>query len=272
MRPATLRRFLVFGVCAFGVGCLYLVPSVARSPDGISSRRPDDQPISRPSPTVKAVAVRSTGQVAPDIEGHRPPAEEPTATTTANITQSHIDSERDESSQREKDSESGFASSEDGTAAAQAEPTPRRQPSGATAFDPQQKKSDDAPPDPVRGIRFGPITPDDLTVRWSASADDTGVVGYQVWLDGFRVAITTDTQVTVSWFNDDIGQHVVQVKALDAAGNLSRTTEIVLVSRPSPEPSATASPRPSPEPSATATPTESQKPSPRRKLSDNTRG
>ena len=269
MRPATIRRFLVFGVCAFGVGCLYLVPSVARSPDAISSRGSDDQPISRPSPTFKAVAVRSTGQGMPAIEEGRLPGEEPTATTTAAITQSQIDSEQAESSRREKDSESGFASSEDGTAAAQAAPTPRHQPTGATAFDPQQKKSDDTPPDPVRGIRFGPITPDDLTVRWLASDDDTAVVGYQVWLDGFRVATTADTHVTVSWFNDDLAQHVVQVKAFDAAGNLSRTTEIVLVSRPSPEPSATASP--SPEPSATA-PAESQKPTPRRKLSDNTRG
>ena len=269
MRPATIRRFLVFGVCAFGVGCLYLVPSVARSPDAISSRGSDDQPISRPSPTFTAVAVRSTGQGMPDTEGNRSPGQEPTATTTANIPQSQIDSERDESSQREKGSESGFGSSEDGTAAVQAEPSPRRQPTGATAFDPQQNKSDDTPPDPVRGIRFGPITPDDLTVRWSASDDDTAVVGYQVWLDGFRVATTTATHVTVSWFNDDLDQHVVQVKAFDAAGNLSRTTEIVLVSRPSPQPSATASP--SPEPSATA-PTESQKPTPRRKLSDNTRG
>jgi hypothetical protein len=207
----------------------------------------------------------------PDFAGNRSLGEEPAATTTAKITQSGTDSERNESSQREEGSESGFASSEGGTAVAPAEPT-RRQPSGATAFDPQQKKSDDAPPDPVRGIRFGPITPDELTVRWSASDDDTAVVGYQVWLDGFRVAITTDTHVTVSWFNDDIGQHVVQVKAFDAAGNLSRATEIVLVSRPSPEPSATASPTPSAEPSATATPPQSPKPTPRHKLSDNTRG
>ena len=270
MRPTTIRRFLVFGVCAFGVGCLYLVPSVARSPDGISSRGTDDQPISRPSPTFIPVAVRSTGHGIPGIDGNRSP-EEPAATTTATITPNQIDAERDESS-HEEGAESGVASSEDEVVAAQAEPTPRRQPSGATAFDPQQKKSDDAPPDPVRGIRFGPITPDELTVRWLPSDDDTAVVGYQVWLDGFRVATTTDIHVTVSWFNDDIGQHVVQVKAFDAAGNLSRATETVLVSRPSPEPSATASPPPSPKPSATATPTQSQKPTPRHQLSDNTRG
>jgi hypothetical protein len=208
----------------------------------------------------------------PDVAGNWSPGEEPAATATAKITQSQTDSEGDESSRPEEGSEGGFASSDDQTAAAQAEPTPRRQPSGATAFDPQQKKSDDAPPDPVRGIRFGPITPDELTVRWSPSDDDTAVVGYQVWLDGFRVATTTDTHVTVSWFNDDIGQHVVQVRAFDVAGNLSRATEIVLVSRPSPEPSATASPTPSPKPSATATPTQSQKPTPRHRLSDNTRG
>ena len=81
----------------------------------------------------------------------------------------------------------------------------------------------------------------------------TAVVGYQVWLDGFRAAATTQTQVTVNWFNDDMGQHVVEVKALDAAGNQS-TSEIRLVSRPEPE--------------DFASPTESQKPTPRRKLAD----
>ena len=272
MRPTTIRRFLVLGVCAFGVGCLYLVPSVARSPDGIGSRGTDDQPISRPTATFKAVAVRSTGQGVQGIARDQSPGEEPAATSTAKITQSQTDSERGESSQREEGSESGLTSSADEAAAAQAGPTPRRQPSGATPFEPPQKKTDDAPPDPVRGIRLGPITPDELTVRWSAGNDNTAVVGYQVWLDGFRVATTPDTHVTVSWFNDDIGQHVVQVKAFDAAGNLSRATEIVLVSRPSSGPSATVGPTPSPEPSATATSAQSQKPTPRHKLSDNRRG
>jgi hypothetical protein len=256
VRPATIRRFLVFGVCAFGVGCLYLVPSVARSPDGISSRRSDDQPISRPSPSLKPVAVRSTGRTLPDTDESPSPGQEPTATSAkpTKITPSQSNSERDESSQHEEGSQRKTISTQDETTAHH-EPTPGRQPdpSGATAFDPQQKKTDETPPDPVRNIRLGPITPDDLTVRWSASHDDTAVVGYQVWLDGFRAASTTQTQVTVNWFNDDMGQHVVQVKALDAAGNQS-TSEIRLVSRPESEDSAS--------------PTESQKPTPRRKLAD----
>jgi len=143
----------------------------------------------------------------------------------------------------------GPATSQDGTAQLR-QPSP----SGATAFDPKEKKSDETAPDPVRGIKFGPINPDDLTVRWAAGNDDIGVVGYRVWLDGFLVATTTETRATVNWFNDDMGQHVVQVKALDAAGNQSKTAEIVLVDRPPSAPPETASPKPSPKPTATASP------------------
>ena len=39
-----------------------------------------------------------------------------------------------------------------------------------------------------------------------AGEDDTGVVGYRLWLDGFVGRDTADTEVTVKWFNDDMGQ------------------------------------------------------------------
>ena len=86
---------------------------------------------------------------------------------------------------------------------------------------PQGEDRDDTPPDPVGGIRFGRVTPTELTVRWAPANDDTGVVGYRLWLDGFVVATTADTEVTVKWFNDDMGQHVIQLKALDAGRQLS---------------------------------------------------
>jgi hypothetical protein len=96
------------------------------------------------------------------------------------------------------------------------------------------------------------VTPTELTVRWAPADDDAGVVGYRLWLDGFVVATTADTEVTVKWFNDDMGQHVIQLKALDAAGNLSDTAQSVLVARPTPEPT--------PEPSAEPTDSKSEPP------------
>jgi hypothetical protein len=253
VRAVTIRRLLVFGVCAFGVGCLYLMPSVARSPDGVSSLRSDDQR-SRPA-AGKPATVQSTGPAVADDEESRSLSPEPTASPKPTTSPpSRTDSEPDPTSQPNRDSERDTTSYQDTTS--QGDKTERRQPTpgGATAFDPVEEKRDDTPPDPVRGIRFSAITPDDLTIRWAPSQDDNAVVGYQVWLDGFQVATTTRTRATVNWFNDDIGEHVVQVRAFDSAGNESRATEILLVRRPTPEPSPTPSPKPSPTPSATASP------------------
>jgi len=98
------------------------------------------------------------------------------------------------------------------------------------------------------------VTPIELTVRWAPAQDDTGVVGYRLWLDGFTVATTAQTEATVKWFNDDMGQHVIQLKALDAAGNLSTSAQSVLVTRPTPEPT--------PEPTVEPTPTDSESEAP----------
>jgi hypothetical protein len=241
VRAVTIRRFLVVGVCAFGVGCLYLVPSVARSPDHAAPRVSDDRPIARPSSTTKPAAFQSvTEQANPhsQAEGSR----DSDSTDASEGVRSGSQAER-KSSQNEQTPE----------------PQPRR--SGATAFDPKEQNRDDTPPSPVGGIRFGPVTPTSLTVRWAPAQDDTGVVGYRLWLDGFAVATTAQTEVTVKWFNDDMGQHVIQLKALDAAGNLSRSAQSVLVTRPTPEPTAEPTPEPTPEPSAEPTDQESEPPS-----------
>lgn len=262
MRAVAIRRLVVFGVCAFGVGCLYLVPSVARSPDRVSSQESNDQPISSPPATLKPAPVQSTGRAMPGNEETRSPSQQPRTSTAkqTGTSRSNTDVQHDSSSRRNANARDDTNSSKDDRSSGE-EKTEGRQTAhgGATAFDPRQE-NDDTAPDPVHGIKFGPITPDDLTVRWSASNDDTAVVGYQIWLDGFRVATTTETRVTVNWFNDDMGQHVVQVKALDAAGNQSKATEIRLITRPTPEPSETPSSKPSPKPSATASPNQASEP------------
>jgi hypothetical protein len=48
------------------------------------------------------------------------------------------------------------------------------------------------------------------------------VIGYRIWLNGYEVATTAQTRATLRWFNDDEGQHVVQIKAIDAAGQPER--------------------------------------------------
>ncbi len=102
----------------------------------------------------------------------------------------------------------------------------------------------------VREIDPPTATRDRLALTWPATTDNVGVVGYKIWLDGFPVATTAETHAELRWFNDDATQHVVQIRAIDAAGNQSTSSPAFVVTRPTPEPT----PTPTPEPSASPTP------------------
>lgn len=232
MRAATLRRSIVFAVCALGVGALYLAPGIARSPDQLGARRPSDEPTGRtlttsdaPTPTAKAGRRADGGDREPtaDRAEDRPPRAETTLVS---------------------DRRTG------------ARPSSR----GATPFDPQTR-GDEEPPQPVATIRPAEVTADRLTVDWTKAEDNVGVIGYHVWLNGFDVASTAETHATISWFNDDTSQQVVQVKAVDAAGNRSPSSPSLLVTRPDPEPTPGPT-EPTPAPTEEPTPTPSPTPSP----------
>ena len=134
----------------------------------------------------------------------------------------------------------------------QASPSPT--PVGRTAYDPQNTP-DDEPPSAVATIAPAEVTADALSLTWPAATDNSRVIGYRIWLNGYEVATTVETQVRLRWFNDDEGQHLVQIKAIDAAGNQSNTWSTLLVTRPSPEPTVSATPTPTPAPTPTPTPT-----------------
>ena len=215
-----MRRLLVLGVCALGVGALYLVPSLARSPQQVGSRDPSSD-----LPTTRAPWGYRSGPAA------RPG---PTATVTATATVAGPVARR-------SPAEPARQTDEPRDAAAAARRT------GATAGRPG-RAADETAPAPVRRVRVGSATPDELRLTWPASTDDTGVVAYRIWLNGFLVAVTPNTRATLSWFNDDAGQHIVQIRAVDAAGNQSTPAASVLVQRP--EPPVSASPTPTTEPPA----------------------
>ena len=223
---------IVFGVCALGVGGLYLVPSVAGPPHQVSIPRTADEPQPRPSVSAKVGVPQSgaTGaaqpvEVAPtqvDPTGpaavEPPPADKPT----------------------------------------QSSPSPTQ--AGRTAYDPGSAP-DAEPPSAVASISPAEVTADALSLTWPAATDNKRVIGYRIFLNGYEVATTAETQVRLRWFNDEEGQHVVQIKAIDAAGNQSTTWTTLLVTRPSPEPTVDPTPTPTPtvpSPTATPTPTETQ--------------
>lgn len=194
MRPVTIRRLLVFGVCLVGVGCLYLLPSTAGSssrPGAPPSRQ--DVPLSPPATVSLASAT----------------------TPTPALTRGW-----------------GFDNDLQRLAI-----QPRV---GATAAKPGRA---DNPPDAVSGLALLGADPDSLTIGWSAPADERDIVGYRVWLNGFLVLTTQQTRASLSWFNDS-DTHVIQVRAVDSAGNEGPSTSTLLVRRPAPviQPTATQSP------------------------------
>lgn len=233
----TVRRLLVLGVCALGVGSLYLVPGIARSPQQAAQPRRYDGPTARASATVVQDASatpsgeRSRTRPSPDPAESTDPSE-PEAAETATA-----------------------PSTEPVRTRQPREPRPTR--TGATAFDPAEPRDDEAP-EPVAAITSADVSPTALTLRWPAAADNVGVVQYTVVLNGYPVATTPTTSATVRWFNDDTRQQVVQVLAVDAAGNESPSSPNLLVARPTPGPTPSPS-EPAPSPSE---PTDSGPPTP----------
>ena len=218
----TVRRLLVLGVCALGVASLYVVPGIARSPQQVAAPRPHDEPTARPSRT----AVRDASvPTSPRPE----PSSRPTASTTP------ADEPSADPSPTGTDPE-----------AAPTSEAPRPARTGATAFDPADARDDEAPA-PVAAVTSAEVSPSRLTLRWPAAADNVGVVEYKVVLNGFEVARTPETTATVRWFNDDAREQLVQVQAVDAAGNESPSSPALLVARPTPGPTPSPT-EPTPEP------------------------
>ena len=217
---------IVFGVCALGVGGLYLVPSVAGPPQQVSIPRTAEQPMPRPSASAQVRVPQSgaTGAAQP-VEVDAAPEPDPTQPAAV-----------------EPPAEQKPTPSSPSTTAA-----------GRTAYDPDDAP-DDEPPSAVATIAPAEVTADALSVTWPAATDNTRVIGYQIWLNGYEVATTVETQVRLRWFNDDEGQHLVQIKAIDAAGNRSNTWSTLLVTRPSPEPTVSVTPTPTTTPTPTPTP------------------
>jgi hypothetical protein len=219
---------IVFGVCALGVGSLYLVPSIARSPEQIGVPKTNDEPTSRP---VGAQADESPPSASPSADRDSPAGRDGDRSATASTTQPST-------AMRSPDDDKGRSTRK--------------------AADEPKDTKDSEPPAPVVDIEPSAVTTDRLILKWPAAADNVGVIGYRIWLNGFEVATTAETQAKLHWFNDDTGQHVVQIRALDAAGNQSRSSPTLVVTRPSPNPTDT--PTPSESPTPTAEPTDSGRP------------
>ena len=254
MQPATIRRLLVFGVCLVAVSCLYLVPSVSGSSSRIgTSSRPHDARTTPPGPASGDLSV--PGSSAPPASNSTlSPLPSPTSTTRSATATSSADS-RTLIDQAEPSSSVGAGTQR---------PTVRRVTAGqskpaATAVD---GLTDHAPPTAINRLWSTGADPELLGVAWTAATDDRGSVWYEVWVNGFNVTSTQQPEATVGWFNDS-RSHVVQVRAVDLAGNRGPWSPTLMVTQPSPPPESEPANRSATDAGASPTVTPSDSGSPK---------
>ena len=69
------------------------------------------------------------------------------------------------------------------------------------------------------------VTSSSITVTWAASSDDTGVAGYEIFVNGISAGRVTGREAVIGNLKADT-QYEITVKAYDAAGNVSVAVSI----------------------------------------------
>ncbi len=80
--------------------------------------------------------------------------------------------------------------------------------------------SDTNPPSVPTGLTSSNVAATSFDVSWSASTDDTGVTGYNVYLDGSNIGSVSGTSASITGLSSNTG-YSVAVSAFDAASNES---------------------------------------------------
>ena len=92
---------------------------------------------------------------------------------------------------------------------------------------------DTVPPSTPTSLHTTGSTGTSIAIAWTASTDNVGVTGYNVYRDG--VKITTTAAATLAYNDTGLGMgtmHTYQVSAIDAAGNESTKSTSIQVTTP----------------------------------------
>jgi chitodextrinase len=84
---------------------------------------------------------------------------------------------------------------------------------------------DTVPPSAPGDLAWAVISSDSVTLTWTASADNVGVTGYRISLDGLAPATSSTEGYVVHGLSCET-QYDVRVAALDAAGNVSEAATL----------------------------------------------
>jgi chitodextrinase len=85
---------------------------------------------------------------------------------------------------------------------------------------PQPPPADTTPPTQPAGFKLAASDQTSVTLAWAASTDDTGVTGYDVYVNGTSSGVVTQTGTTVSGLRCG-NSYTFAIDAYDAAGNHS---------------------------------------------------
>lgn len=95
--------------------------------------------------------------------------------------------------------------------------------------------SDTAPPSAPTGLTASGVTTTSVTLTWNASADDTGVSGYDVYRDGSLVGSSAAASYTDAGLEPNTA-YTYRITARDSAGNTSQASADLTVSTLDPDP------------------------------------
>jgi chitodextrinase len=94
---------------------------------------------------------------------------------------------------------------------------------------------DVTPPTAPSNLGGSAVSPTRVNLSWNASSDNVGVTGYEVFRDGALLATTTGTGTSFSDTNASPSTtHSYQVRARDAANNLSAFSNTANITTPAP--------------------------------------
>lgn len=112
-------------------------------------------------------------------------------------------------------------------------PTPIPTPTPTPAPTPTPDPADREPPTAPSNLTASPISSSQINLSWTAAADNTGVVGYDIYRDNNKIVTITDT----SYGDTGLAPSTVYsyyVKAFDLASNVSSSSNTVSVTTQTP--------------------------------------
>ena len=97
---------------------------------------------------------------------------------------------------------------------------------GVSCFNAADANDAVAPTAPA-SLRSKEVLSQEATVEWNASADDKGVFGYNVYLNGEKIGFARDTRTEYTFDGlEELSEYTVLIEAVDNSGNLSDKAEL----------------------------------------------